>query len=169
MSEEELIREYNDPIDTGGYFIINGNERVMVMSEDLAENQAFIENDSKGKLTLKIFSSKGTYRIPTAISEAKNGVIEVSFSRFKDLPLILILKALGMIKESDIAKYIGKETDCVIVNLYEFVNVSSQEDAMMQIAEQTFLQGTKKEILDRVKKRIDSYLLPNIGQKKKTG
>jgi len=166
MSKEELIKEYNDPIDTGGYFIVNGNERVMVMSEDLAENQSFIENDSKGKLNLRIFSSKGTYRIPTTISEDKNGIIDVSFSRFKNLPLVVMLKALGMTKESDIAKYIGKETDNIIVNLYEFVNISNQEDAMMQIAEQTLLQGTKKEILDRVKQRIDSYLLPNIGQKK---
>ena len=71
-----------------------------------------------------------------------------------------------MVKESDIAKYIGKETDSVIVNLYEFVDISTSEDAMMYIAEQTSLQGTKKEILDRVKQRIDSYLLPNIGERK---
>ena len=166
MSKEELIKNYNDPIDTGGYFIVNGNERVMVMSEDLAENQPFIENDSKGKLNLRIFSSKGTYRIPTTISEDKNGILELSFSRFKNLPLVVMLKSLGMVKESDIAKYIGKETDSVIVNLYEFVNISNPEDAMMHIAEQTALQGTKKEILDRVKQRIDSYLLPNIGQEK---
>ena len=166
LSKEDLMKEYNDPKDTGGYFIINGNERVMIMSEDLAENQSFIEEDSKGKLNLRIFSSKGTYRIPTTISEDKQGIFEVSFSRFKNLPLIVILKSLGMVKESDIAKYIGKETDSVIVNLYEFVNISNQEDAMMYIAEQTLLQGTKKEILDRVKQRIDSYLLPNIGQGK---
>ena len=166
MSKEELIKNYNDPIDTGGYFIVNGNERVMFMSEDLAENQQLIENDSKGKLNLRIFSSKGTYRIPTTISEDKNGILELSFSRFKNLPLVVMLKSLGMVKESDIAKYIGKETDSVIVNLYEFVNISNPEDAMMHIAEQTALQGTKKEILDRVKQRIDSYLLPNIGQEK---
>lgn len=166
MSNEDLIKNYNDPLDTGGYFIINGNERVMVMSEDLAENQPFIENNSKGNLNLRIFSSRGTYRIPTTILENKEGIFEISFSRLKDLPVIVILKALGMVKESDIAKYIKKETDSVIVNLYEFVDISNPEDAMMHIAEKTFLQGTKKEILDRVKQRIDSYLFPNIGQKK---
>ena len=166
MSSEELIQNYNDPLDTGGYFIINGNERVMVMLEDLAENQPFIENNSKGDLTLRIFSSKGTYRIPTVISENKEGIFEISFSRFRDLPTVVILKALGMTKESDIARYIGKETDSVIVNLYEFVNISSSEDAMMYIAEQSSLQGTKKEILDRVNQRIDAYLLPHIGKEK---
>ena len=166
MTKENLIDNYVDPLDPGGYFIIKGNERVMVMAEDLAENQPFIEPDARGNLTLKLFSSKGTYRIPTTISESKKGLFELSFGKFRDLPLIVILKALGLVKESDISKYIGKETDSVIVNLYEFANIGEKEDAMMFIAEKTSLQGTKKEILDRVKQRIDSYLFPHIGQKK---
>lgn len=166
MSKEELVKNYSDSNDPGGYFIINGNERVMVMSEDLAENQPFVENDAKGNIMLRMFSSKGTYRIPTKITENKEGIFEVSFSRFRDLPAVVVLKALGMVKESEIAKYIGKETDSVIVNLYEFVDLSTPEDAMMYIAEKASLQGTKKEILDRVKQRIDSYLYPHIGSKK---
>ncbi|HEA46562.1 MAG TPA: DNA-directed RNA polymerase subunit B'' [Candidatus Pacearchaeota archaeon] len=166
MSKDQLIETYHDPLDPGGYFIIKGNERVMVMAEDLAENQPFIETNSKGELTMKLFSLRGTYRIPVTIAESKEGIFDVSFSKFKDIPAIVILKALGMIKESDIQKYIGKETDSVIVNLYEFVNLATKEDAMMYISEKTNLQGTKKEILDRVKQRIDSYLFPHIGQKK---
>jgi len=166
MTQDQLIESYNDPLDAGGYFIINGNERVMTMAEDLAENQPFIEENSKGNLNLRLFSLKGTYRIPITISESKEGLLDLSFSRFKDLPVVVVLKALGLTKESDIAKYIGKETDSVIVNLYEFVNLATKEDAMMFLAEKTGLQGTKKEILDRVKQRIDSYLLPHIGQKK---
>lgn len=166
MSKEDLITNYNDPLDPGGYFIIKGNERVMIMAEDLAENQPFIENNKKGDLTLKLFSLKGTYRIPVTVTENKEGIFNVSFSRFKDIPAVVLLKALGLTKESDIAKYIGKETDSVIVNLYEYTNMAEKEDAMMFIAEKTNLQGTKKEILDRVKQRIDSYLFPHIGQKK---
>ncbi|MEK6913281.1 MAG: DNA-directed RNA polymerase subunit B'' [Nanoarchaeota archaeon] len=166
MTQEQLIESYNDPLDAGGYFIVNGNERVMTMAEDLAENQPFIENNSKGNLALRLFSLKGTYRIPITITESKEGLLDLSFSRFKDLPAVVVLKCLGLVKESDIARYIGKETDSVIVNLYEFVNLATKEDAMMFIAEKTGLQGTKKEILDRVKQRIDSYLLPHIGQSK---
>jgi DNA-directed RNA polymerase subunit B len=166
MSKEELIENYSDPKDPGGYFIIKGNERVMVLAEDLAENQPFIEPDSKGNLTLKMFSLKGTYRIPTTITENKEGIFQVSFSRFKDIPAIAVIKALGLIKESEIAKYIGKERDNIIVNLYEFVNIANKEDAMMHIAEKVNLQGTKKEILDRINQRIDAYLFPHIGTKK---
>lgn len=166
MSKEDLIKNYHDPQDPGGYFIIKGNERVMTLAEDLAENQPFIETDNKGELILRLFSLRGTYRIPTKISENKQGLFELSFSRFKNLPLMIILKALGLTKESDIAKYIGKETDSVVVNLYEFVNIATKEDAMIYIAEKTNLQGTRKEVLDRVKQRVDSYLFPHIGQKK---
>ncbi len=135
------------------------------MAEDLAENQPFIEK-SKNSVMLRLFSRRGSYRIPISITENNEGIIEVSFSRFKNIPIIVILKALGMLKESDIAKYIGRENDSLIVNLYEFAKIISEENAMMNIAEKTSLQGNKKEIVDRVKQRIDSYFLPHIGLKK---
>ena len=161
-SKEELEELYIDPLEHGGYFIINGNERVMVMTEDLAENQPFIES-TKDRIMLRLFSRRGSYRIPVAITDTPEGIIELSFSRFRNIPAIIILKALGIIKEADIAKYIDKEADSLIVNLYEFSEIQTPEDAMMYIAEKTSLQGTKKEMVDRVKQRIDSYLLPHIG------
>ena len=162
MSRDQLTENYMDPLDTGGYFIINGNEKVIVMSEDLAANQPFIE-EIRGKLGLRLFSQRNSYRIPTTISESSEGLLEISFSRLKNIPTVVLLKALGMIKESDIAKAIGFENDCLIVNLYEFVNLQDAESAMMYIAEKSGIQGTKKEILDRVKQRIDSFFLPHVG------
>jgi DNA-directed RNA polymerase subunit B len=162
FSEQELIDNYMDPIDPGGYFIVNGNERVMVMKEDLAANIPFIE-PVKDKLTLRLFSSRGAYRIPMTLVENNTGILEVSFSRFKNIPAIILIKALGLTKEADIAHHIGKENDSVIVNLYEYAKIATNEEAMLQIAENTSVQGTKKEILDRVKQRLDSYFLPHIG------
>ena len=162
MSKEELEKSYIDPLDPGGYFIINGNERVMVMTEDLAANQPFIEN-SRGRLMLRLFSQRGSYRIPMSISETNDGILEISFSRFRNIPAIVMLKALDLVKESEISQFIGRETDSLIVNLYEYSSIRTSEEAMMKIAEITALQGTKKEILDRVKQRIDSYFLPHIG------
>ncbi|MBS3079018.1 DNA-directed RNA polymerase subunit B'' [Candidatus Pacearchaeota archaeon] len=165
MTKEQLIENYIDPLEPGGYFIINGNERVIVMTEDLAENQPFIER-SKGRLMLRLFSKRGSYRIPITITDTNEGIVEVSFSRFKNIPIIIMLKALGMTKEADIARYIGKENDSLIVNLYEFANIQTEKDAMLAISEKTSLQGTEKEILDRIKQRLDSYFLPHIGLKK---
>jgi DNA-directed RNA polymerase subunit B len=165
MNKDELRENYMDPLDRGGYFIINGNERIIVMSEDLAPNQPFIEDGRLG-LTLRIFSERGAYRIPTTISETAEGILELTFSRLRNIPIFVLLKALGMTKEAEIAKKIAIENDCLVVNLYEYANLQNAEDAMIYIAEKSGIQGTKKEILDRVKTRIDSFLLPHIGTTK---
>ena len=162
MSKDQLRENFMDSLDAGGYFIVNGNERVMIMSEDLAANQPFIEEGRLG-LTLRVFSQRGVYRIPTTISETNEGILELSFSRLKNIPLVPVLKALGMSKEADIAKSVDYETDSLIVNLYEYAKVQESEDALLLIAEKAGIQGTKKEILDRIKDRIDSYLLPHVG------
>ncbi|UZE93966.1 MAG: DNA-directed RNA polymerase subunit B'' [Candidatus Pacearchaeota archaeon] len=164
MSTADLVKNYEDPADSGGYFIINGNERVLVMIEDLAQNQAFTEETIKG-ISLRMYSSRGSYRIPVSITQTQDGLILVSFSRFKSIPSFLLIKALGITKDSDIASFIGSESDSLIVNLFEHAKVQDMNDALMAIAEIMKIQGTKKEMLDRVKLRFDSALLPHIGTK----
>ncbi len=162
MNKEELVANYMDPLDAGGYFIVNGNERVMVMSEDLAPNQPFVSEGRQG-LNVRLFSQRGAYRIPVTISETGEGILEVAFSRLKNVPAIVLLKALSMVKEADIAKYIDYEKDSLVVNLYEFGTIQSIDDALIYLAEKSGMQGTKKEMTDRVKQRIDSFFLPHIG------
>ena len=168
LSSEEMTKSYIDPKDMGGYFIVNGNERVMVMAEDLASNQIFIEKAKTKKMMLRLFSQRGAYKIPVSLTENSEGILEISFSRFKHIPAFMLLKALGLTSDAEISKLIGTQTDTLIVNLYEYAEVGNAEDALMKIAEQTSLQGTKKEMLDRVKQRIDSYFLPHIGLKKES-
>jgi DNA-directed RNA polymerase beta subunit len=162
MTKEELIKSYNDPIDSGGYFVVNGNERLLIMIEDLAPNIPFIE-ESAGKAMLRLFSARGAYRIPMSIQESPEGLFVLSFSRFRNLPLIPMIKALGMVKDSDIMAAIGKEYDSVIVNLYEYASLQNQNDALMAIAGKMGIEEAKKEMIDKTKARIDSYLLPHIG------
>jgi DNA-directed RNA polymerase subunit B len=165
MDGQKLKDNYMDPLDPGGYFIINGNERVIVMSEDLAPNQPFIEDGRQG-LTLRIFSQRGSYRIPTTISETNEGILELTFSRLRNISAIVLMKALGITKEAEIAKNIDYENDCLIVNLYEFTDLQNPEDAMLYVAEKSGIQGTKKEVLDRVRQKIDSFMLPHLGMDK---
>ena len=124
MNEEDLIKNYIDPKDQGGYFLINGNERVMVMTEDLASNQTFIEfQKTRNRLMLRLFSQRGSYKIPVSVVESNEGILEVSFSRFRDIPAMILLKSLGLTSDADIAKLIEKQTDSLIVNLYEYANI----------------------------------------------
>ena len=165
MKRDELIANHIDPADTGGYFMINGNERVLVLLEDLASNQPFINEDTKNKkkIMLRLFSQRGAYKIPTTINESAEGILEISFSRFKNIPLIPLIKSLGLIKDAEIATLVGKENDSFVVNLYEFTDIHGINDALNLISEKTSMLGTKKEVQEKLKTRIDSYLLPHIG------
>lgn len=168
MNKEQLIENYIDPKDQGGYFLINGNERVMIMAEELASNQTFVDwQKIKNRLILRMFSQRGAYKIPISLVESPEGILEISFSRFRDIPAIVLLKALGISSDADIVKLIGKQTDGLVVNLYEYADIGNVNDALMWIAEKSSLQGTNKEMLDRVNQRIDSYFLPHIGLNKK--
>jgi DNA-directed RNA polymerase subunit B len=167
MDEETLIKNYIDPRDQGGYFLINGNERVMVMAEDLASNQTFVEFQKlKKRLILRLFSQRGSYKIPISLVENPQGILEISFSRFRDIPAMVLLKALGLTSDAEISRLISKQTDSLVVNFYEFAEIANANEALMWIAEKSGLQGTNKEMLDRVKQRIDSYFLPHIGLNK---
>ncbi|NJL43737.1 MAG: hypothetical protein HC945_00200 [Nitrosarchaeum sp.] len=66
MKREELIKVGEDPDDPGGYFIINGTERIIVNIEDLASNRFMVEEASTGtsEFVGKIFSESGSYKIP---------------------------------------------------------------------------------------------------------
>ncbi len=44
LPPEKLIEIGEDPKDPGGYFIVNGSERVIVTQEDLASNRALVDN-----------------------------------------------------------------------------------------------------------------------------
>jgi DNA-directed RNA polymerase subunit B len=164
MSSEDLTKSFEDPQDPGGYFIINGNERIPIIIEDLAQNQPFSEITAKGHI-LRVLSQRGSYRIPITINETPQGEILVSFSRFKNISAILLAKALGLTKDSEIAGLIAKETESLIVSLSGYSTISDSEDAVMAIGEKMSIQGNKKEIINRVRTRIDSAFLPHIGTK----
>src|SRR3989338_7731819 len=48
MNRQELIDKGEDPDEPGGYFIINGTEKVLITIEDLASNKFLIEKPSTG-------------------------------------------------------------------------------------------------------------------------
>jgi DNA-directed RNA polymerase subunit B len=72
LSDEDLIKHGEDPKDPGGYFIINGSERVLVTQEDLAPNRILIEEASKSSSythIAKVFSTSRGFRAPVTIEE----------------------------------------------------------------------------------------------------
>ena len=100
MTDEELIEAGEDPSDPGGYFIINGTEIVIVMVEEVLSNRPVIE--VKGELETARINSEASSFVQRHILERKNGLITISFANLKKLPIIILLRALGMETDKEI-------------------------------------------------------------------
>ncbi len=167
LSREELIEHGEDPDDPGGYFIINGTEKVLVKVEDLASNKVLIDKDSgaAGKIVCKIFSEKGSYKIPHTIERLNDGIFYLTFTRVRRVPLIAVIKSLGLTKDEEIMRFIsGNENyDEVLVNLLDSADLKTEEDAMDTIAKVSGITQPKEIRLERMKEILDKYLLPHLG------
>lgn len=170
LNREELIKKGEDPDDPGGYFVLNGNERVLIIVEDLASNKFFVAKNKVGpsRYTAKIFSESGSYKIPITIEQMKDGILYASFTRFNRVPIIAVIKALGLIKDQDITNAISEERqyDDILINLYECIDIKNEEDALEFLAKKANLTQPKEQRLEHVRNDLDKYLLPNIGSKK---
>lgn len=166
LSQEELIKKGEDPKDPGGYFIINGTEKVIVTIEDLAANTLMIEKVKTGMSPIvgKLFSESGSYKIPHTVEKIKDGLYYLSFTRIKRVPIVVLIKALGMTKDEDIMNEVGlPDNTAMYVNLFEFVDIKTTEDAIDFAAKKVGITQTKDIRLERMKDILTKYLLPHIG------
>jgi DNA-directed RNA polymerase beta subunit len=79
LSDKELADMKEDPKDFGGYFIINGRERAVIILEDLAPNTIITSVDQiagKENITVKVFSTRQGFRSRVAVTrkEMRSGV-----------------------------------------------------------------------------------------------
>ncbi|MFA6072732.1 MAG: DNA-directed RNA polymerase subunit B'' [Candidatus Woesearchaeota archaeon] len=165
-SRDELMAAGEDPEDPGGYFIINGTEKVIVAVEDLAANRFVVEHESTGtsEYTGKIFSEQGSYKIPHQIEKGKDEIIYVTFTRVKKVPLIVVIKALGVLRDEEIMRLIDLPNSSeIFINLYEFVDIKTEEDAIDYIAKSIGITQSREVRIERIKEILDKYLLPHIG------
>ncbi len=167
MSEEELVENGEDPNDPGGYFIINGTERVIVMVEEVLYNRPVIE--TKGEAQTARINSEASGFVQRHLVERKGGIITISFANLKKMPIVVLMRALGLETDKEIIEAIStkpQELEETYFNLYEFDDVKTPEDAKEHIGNN--LRIPQKEYRDkRVNDILDKYLLPHLGQDKK--
>jgi len=136
-STEELLEIGEDPLDPGGYFIVNGSERVLVTIEDLAPNKIMLEkNDRSSKITdvSKVFSKRGGFRALVTVQRDRDGLIGVSFPSVPgDIPLIILMYALGLGSHQEIINTITDDPelmDDILINIEEYANITDRDSAM---------------------------------------
>ena len=167
LNKESLIKHGEDSEDLGGYFILNGNERVLIIVEDLVSNKMFIEKNNTGpsKYTGKVYSERSAYRIPHLIEQMKDGIIYLTFTRFKRISIMAAIKALGLAKDQDISNAISedKQYDDIFINLYETLDLKTQNQALEYLSKKIGLSQVKNEKNEEITDLIDRYLLPHLG------
>ncbi|MBS3055673.1 MAG: DNA-directed RNA polymerase subunit B'' [Candidatus Aenigmarchaeota archaeon] len=167
MSKQELIENGEDPEDAGGYFIINGTERILVLVEEIASNRVITAKVSSGNVTdiARIHSEKDGYIQRHLIERKNDGTVTISFANVNKLPVVILLKALGLEADKDLVNAISLDPQVqeeFYINLYES-EVQTKHDGLDAIG--THIKIPQKEYrIDRAIKLIDRYLLPHLGQ-----
>ena len=124
--------------DPGGYFIVNGQEKVVMTIEMMVNNKilVFSKEDSSydhGKIYTAHINSRqddwsDNLQIVT-IKNRKNGVISMTSSQLNDIPIFIIFRALGLEADKDILSNITYDlNDIKMVNMLRSSIAFSQDD-----------------------------------------
>ena len=173
---ELLRRAGEDPLDPGGYFIINGTERVLISMEDLAPNRVTVEKNKKyahETEVAKIFSQKDGVRKPLNIEKRRDGMLMVKIpsAGTTPIPVVLLMRSLGMENDKEIFTAIAGPAAAMkytVANLNEVkdneeYNVETSDEAL-QWLEKKFAAGQQKEYREaRIQNLLDKELLPHLG------
>ena len=177
-SDEEYkkgLRSKNeDPEDPGGYFIVNGTERVLVCLEDLAPNRVMVESEQRyARQTelAKVFSQREGFRALTVVEKKKDGILSVSIPVASgQVPLAILMMALGMESADDIMLQINPENksemqNLILANIEEVHNtegIYTTQEAL-EYLERRFAAGQSKEYRrKRIDYILDNTLLPHL-------
>ena len=102
------------PYDLGGYFIIGGNEKVIIAQERIAENEAFVFNNQKkikGK-EIEIRCASDQYFSVVVANVIRyvyrDECLELDLPNFKTpVPIFLLLKVLGVTTDKKLFEFIA--------------------------------------------------------------
>jgi len=160
-----------DPYDPGGYFIINGSERVIVGVEDLAPNRIILEEKKIGPYSFyiaRVFSTTVGYRTRVEVRlKGQNNELKVYLPGVgQEVPFVIMLKALGMESDREIAELVSPfpEIQELLAPSFDAAqNILSKDDAVMYIGNRVAYGQSDKVRLSKTQNVLDKILLPHVG------
>jgi DNA-directed RNA polymerase II subunit RPB2 len=171
--------------DYGGYFIIDGKEKVIISQEKFADNMLYIRTNKADDLyshsaeirSVSEDTSKpirtSSVRIVAPSPSLSNNQIVVSVPNVKKpVPLFILMRALGVISDKDIIQSclltnLNNEIennknpyiDLFIPSIHDASKIFNQQNALEFIAELT-KRGTVSGVIEI----LSDYFLPHIGE-----
>ena len=165
--------------DYGGYFIIDGKEKVIVSQEKFADNMLYVralKNDDLYSYSSEIRSvsedaskqirTTAVKMVAPSASYTNNQLVVIVPNVRKPVPLFILMRALGIISDKDIIKTCLLDmdknksfVDLFIPSVHDAHEIFNQETALNYI--KTF---TKRSTISGVMEILSDYFLPHIGE-----
>ncbi|MEM3017358.1 MAG: DNA-directed RNA polymerase subunit B'', partial [Candidatus Bathyarchaeia archaeon] len=171
LTPEELIAVGEDPLDPGGYFVINGSERVVVALEDLAPNRVLVDVEKVGltpNYKAKIFSTTVGFRARIEVTMKSDGAIYVSMPGMPaDIPFVVIMKALGVDADVNIADLVSVDEEIqneLAESFEKALDVTSTQDALLFIGNRLAPGQVAEYRVKKAEAVIDRNFLPHLGR-----
>uniref|UniRef100_G1Q9D0 DNA-directed RNA polymerase subunit beta n=1 Tax=Myotis lucifugus TaxID=59463 RepID=G1Q9D0_MYOLU len=187
LTDRDLCELNECPLDPGGYFIINGSEKVLIAQEKMATNTVYVfaKKDSKYAYTGECRSCLENSSRPTStiwVSMLARGgqgakksaigqriVATLPFIK-QDVPIIIVFRALGFVSDRDILEHIiydfedPEMLDMVKPSLDEAFVIQEQNVALNFIGSRGAKPGvTKEKRIKYAKEVLQKEMLPHVG------
>ena len=180
--------------DEGGYFIVNGNEKVIISQERVAENKVVVFKSNKPSKKVSYFAeiksndpSKYIYPKTTQIimnSKSKSHpVLQVKIPHIRtQIPLCVLMKYLGILNDKDIMLYLLLELESeqskqmqqlLKHSLYIAAPIQTQEEAQKYVSQFITVNLYSKELTEEEREAayteylLERSFLPHIGKSSK--
>jgi len=171
FSNQKLIEHGEDPNDPGGYFIINGSERVIVGLEDLSYNKIIVDRELVGGNTVfkaKVYSSIVGYRAKLELVMKNDGLIVARIPGSPvDIPVVTLMRALGLESDKEIAAVVSlvDELQDELEGSFEKAgDVPTSKDAIVYISKRIAPGMLEEFQIKRAETLLDWGLLPHLGK-----
>lgn len=124
-TEFELSTVNECPHDPGGYFIVRGTEKVIIIQEQLSWNKMITE-EYHGTVQCQVTSSTKERKSRTIVLSKHSKYYLRHNQMAEDIPLVVIFKAMGVISDQEIVQLIGTSSttqDRLAPSLVEVANL----------------------------------------------
>ncbi|MGB5090934.1 MAG: DNA-directed RNA polymerase subunit B'', partial [Nitrososphaeraceae archaeon] len=171
LPDTKLIELGEDPKDPGGYFVINGSERVIIGLEDLSYNKIIVDTEeTTGNLVYKakVYSSIVGYRAKLELIMRPDGSIVAKIPGSPvDIPLITLIRALGLESDKDIADGVSLNSiiqDELEPSFEKAGEIVTSRDAIVYISKRIAPGMLEEFQIKRAETLLDWGLLPHLGK-----
>ena len=120
----EMEKMNECPLDPGGYFIIGGTEKVILIQEQLSKNRVIVEADEKNNIiSASVTSSTHERKSKTYVTLKKDKILLTHNVLVEGIPIVIVLKALGGLSDYEIMQLVagsdGRYQDEFVINFDE--------------------------------------------------